>query len=191
VELPREPFERDYLVSLIEEAVGAEAAALLHVYSVNHKSGTRYFLGIEDSVLEFMIINTFSNDLADLIMSPNTVRIDLDRKVFGGGTDDTDRPNADVFLDIADLPSVNAELRLGKRINLFGFPYRIRSFDDGIQQPMTPSIALWHEFGHAWAIVNGIRNNSAIETLGLDWENRMRRRIYGPLGPNNARRIRD
>ena len=57
---------------------------------------------------------------------------------------------------------------------------------------VTTLIAVWHEFGHAfghlkrWKIFQGmgLPNGPA-----LDWENRMREHLYGPLGEDNAKRI--
>lgn len=46
----------------------------------------------------------------------------------------------------------------------------------------------WHEFGHAWGYING-RVGGPSNKESLDWENRMRQQVYGPLGPNNAPRI--
>jgi hypothetical protein len=68
----------------------------------------------------------------------------------------------------------------------------------------TTGVAMWHEFGHAWKMWQNIRAASAGTIPGaigihpaqrtsdeaLRWENRMRQQIYGPLGPNNARRVK-
>ena len=47
----------------------------------------------------------------------------------------------------------------------------------------------WHEFGHAWASING-RSLDRSNPEAFQWENRMREQLYGPLGPNNARRLK-
>jgi hypothetical protein len=53
---------------------------------------------------------------------------------------------------------------------------------------MTPSIATWHEFGHAWGVLNG-RRMAETGPESVDWENIMRQVVYGPFGPKNARRL--
>jgi RHS repeat-associated protein len=198
VELPSAPLDRERVLSYFQDIVGPEAAALLVVYSVNYveegRSTTRYFLGIKDTILEFMIINTYANDLARLVSSPNTVKIVLDpdpnSPPFGGWADDRHAPNVEVRLDITDLPMVDRALGQGVPRNIFGFPVLFSAFENGRQRPLTPTILLWHELGHAWAIMNGVSDRNVIGDIGVYWENRMRRRVYGPLGDNNARRIR-
>lgn len=54
-------------------------------------------------------------------------------------------------------------------------------------QLFNTEINTWHEFGHAWGVING-RRMSRTDPEALDWENQMRERFYGPLGPKNARR---
>ena len=76
-------------------------------------------------------------------------------------------------------------------------------WDDGLLRSMTPGIAAWHEMGHAWAMWQdmnaralgvispsdrGLGQGPAVQKA-LDWENRIRQDLYGPLGPNNARRV--
>jgi hypothetical protein len=66
--------------------------------------------------------------------------------------------------------------------------------DDWEVRAVTPAIAAWHEFGHAWRYMNTFwfkmlpitwyTNRTAVE-----WENRMRERIYVTFGPDNARRL--
>jgi hypothetical protein len=46
----------------------------------------------------------------------------------------------------------------------------------------------WHEFGHAWGSING-RSLDRTNPEALAWENRMRKQLYGPIGPNNAPRV--
>lgn len=53
---------------------------------------------------------------------------------------------------------------------------------------MTPSIAAWHEFGHAWGVINGRRMEST-NAEALAWENFMRELRYGPIGSKNAPRV--
>jgi hypothetical protein len=45
----------------------------------------------------------------------------------------------------------------------------------------------WHEFGHAWGHING-RPADRTNPEAVQWENRMREQLYGPLGLNNAPR---
>jgi hypothetical protein len=52
---------------------------------------------------------------------------------------------------------------------------------------MTPSIAAWHELGHAWGVING-RRMPQTNQEALDWENLMRQQRYGSLGSANAPR---
>jgi hypothetical protein len=61
-------------------------------------------------------------------------------------------------------------------------PWRIRD--------MTQGIAVWHELGHGWGYIHG-RVGSRSNQEAVDWENRMRQQVYGPIGPNNAPRVRD
>ena len=54
----------------------------------------------------------------------------------------------------------------------------------------TLEIATWHEFGHAWGNIHG-RHDHRSDNEAVAWENRMRKQVYGPLGPNNAGRKLD
>ena len=51
--------------------------------------------------------------------------------------------------------------------------------------PETVETISWHEFGHAWGNINGRAETSS---EAVQWENRIREQLYGPLGPNNAPR---
>lgn len=55
---------------------------------------------------------------------------------------------------------------------------------------LTPAIALWHEFGHAWGAIHG-RGIRAKQTdaEAVTGENQIRKLSYGSFGPNNARRL--
>ena len=53
---------------------------------------------------------------------------------------------------------------------------------------LTTEISIWHEFGHATKYTPGQKDWSKTNTEAIEWENRMRQQIYGPLGPNNAPR---
>jgi hypothetical protein len=55
--------------------------------------------------------------------------------------------------------------------------------------PCTTEVAVWHEFGHAWGVING-RGMPRTNAEALQWENDMRAVIYGPLGPRNAKIVR-
>ncbi|MEO8663434.1 MAG: hypothetical protein ABI693_33570, partial [Bryobacteraceae bacterium] len=62
-------------------------------------------------------------------------------------------------------------------------------WSNGAVNSFTPEVAAWHEFGHAWGFING-RKGSATNQESMDWENRMRVQLYGPIGPHNAKRIK-
>jgi len=54
---------------------------------------------------------------------------------------------------------------------------------------LTVGISEWHEFGHDWGMINGrSAENTGAESIA--WENRMREQTYGPLGPDNAQRVK-
>jgi hypothetical protein len=54
---------------------------------------------------------------------------------------------------------------------------------------LTTGIATWHEFGHAWAGINGRGVGGRSNSEAIHFENSIRKQQYGPLGPANTPRV--
>ena len=90
--------------------------------------------------------------------------------------------NVRVLVNPKQIQAADAQMNPN---SLFGAQF----WEKGTVNPFTPGVAAWHEFGHAWGQING-RLGNASNAESLQWENRMREQLYGPLGPNNARRVK-
>jgi len=191
VELIGSDAERRRSFELLQEAVGADAAKYLRIDTVDG----RYFVGIIGDVGDFMRLNKAAHTLANLVLHQQVVEFQVTAKsVPGGGAYTYERgtdqnANTRVLLNPSQVIYSVDPFRPIDRLKFEG--QESRTSRPWTVRNMTPTIGAWHEFGHAWGVING-RSISKGETVAeaLGWENLMREMRYGPLGPNNAPRRR-
>jgi hypothetical protein len=142
-----------------------------------------------------MKLSETSHDLANLVGDKQVVEFGLTDKnlaYYGGavtyekGEDHGQNQNVRVLVNPNQMDIANSNL--GQTIlgqakfagQLNNPPWKIRD--------ITTGIATWHEFGHGWGMIHGrLGGQSNLEANA--WENRMRQQVYGPLGPDNAKRV--
>ena len=188
--------ERRKALEAIKQGVGSEAGGKLYINEVTEGGKTRYFVGIQGDVGQFMKLSDSAHDLANIVLHPSVVEFALtDRNLaqpgmdLGGagtfkiGEDAGQNQNVRVLLNPEQIFSV-ADRRL--RLTIGG----AAKFERGAIRPLTIGIATQHEFGHAWGHIHG-RLDWRSNSEAVAWENNARALRYGPLGPRNARRRRD
>jgi RHS repeat-associated protein len=190
IELLGDEEARKKELALLQKSLGNDkAASRVYINEVKDGDTTRYFVGIQGDVGSFMKMSDTSHDLANLVQHKEVVEFGLtsqDLSSFGGAVtyEKGDIGNQNVRTLVNPSQIHIAEERLDPR-SIFGAQF----WGKGAVNPFTPGVAAWHEFGHAWGYING-RAGDATNKESLDWENRMRVQLYGPLGPHNAPRIR-
>ncbi len=167
----------------------------LFIDEQTNDGGIRYFLGINGDASDLEDLGPVGVDLAGLINHEDTVEFLVtsgDLSEFGGAVQyDPDQTlSGNVRVEINPDQMWFARRRQNNQ-TVFGSRYwagqRQRNQPVWKVWPVVPEAATWHEFGHAWAVINGA--GSQKNPVALLWENRMRARLYGPLGPMNALRI--
>ena len=198
--------QRQAALQTLQNAVGNKAADSLYINEVKDGDNTRYFVGIKGDVGNFESLGSGAKDLGELVGAKQVVEFGLtDKDLPGNGAGQasyTYAPgeigNANPRVLVNPGAVANASSFLSDTV--FGGSF----FGPGKIRDTTTDIAAFHEFGHVWkmweninAAANGIipgangidpRLNTSNEALR--WENRMRIQVYGPLGPNNAQRIK-
>jgi len=192
--------QRQKELEAIQASLGnKDAASRLYINEVKDGDNTRYFVGIKGDVGDFMKLGDTSHDLTNLVQDKQVVEFGLtksDLSQWGGavtyapgeapgGTNQNVRVlvNTEQAVDLASTILERTVLGAGRMGGQNERPpWRIRD--------MTEGIAVWHEFGHGWGYIHG-RTGSRSNQEAVDWENRMRKQVYGPIGPNNAPRVRD
>jgi len=199
VELLGDEEQRKKELAAIQASLGnKDAASRLYINEVKDGDNTRYFAGIKGDVGDFMKLGDTAHDLANIVQDKQVVEFGLtnrDLSQWGGGVtykpgeDGGTNQNVRVLVNpeqAVDLASTILERTVLGAGRMGGQnerpPWRIRD--------MTEGIAVWHEFGHGWGYIHG-RTGSRSNQEAVDWENRMRKQVYGPIGPNNAPRVRD
>ncbi len=187
--------ERQKELEFLQKSLGNDkAASNLYINEVKDGDKTRYFVGIKGDVGEFMKMGDTSHDLANLVQNKNVVEFGLtsqDLSRQGGAVTyekgEVGNQNVRVLVNPDQAYVANRTLDTRAVLGATRFEHQ---FDDPQwrARPFTPETMLWHEFGHAWASMNG-RTLDRSNPEAFQWENRMREQLYGPLGPNNARRI--
>ena len=195
VELIGDEEQRKKELALLQKSVGnQDAANRLYINEVKDGDNTRYFVGIKGDVGDFMKLSETSHDLANVVQDKQVVEFGLTNKdltQFGGAVtyDKGEAGNQNVRVLVNPDQMGVADRNLNPA-TILGFgrwagqnqdsPWRVR--------PFTPGIATWHEFGHAWGNIHG-RTSHRSDQEANAWENRMRQQVYGPFGPDNAKRI--
>jgi RHS repeat-associated protein len=138
-------------------------------------------------------------DLVSLINNPRIVEFGLtsrDLSGWGGAAtfkpgQDGDNKNIRVLVNPNQMTLATDRLAI-KNARDVTQAMRWEGYGANKVRPVTSEIATWHEFGHAWRYMNRWftqwRDMSGTNKEALRWENRMRERLYGEFGPNNARR---
>ena len=184
--------ERKRAFEKIKKGLSKDAASRVYINEVKDGDKTRYFVGIQGDVGEFMKMGQTAHDLANLVEHKQVVEFavtndDLSR--FGGAVTydkgEVGNQNVRVLVNPDQALTIDNNQRgsLLRDWKYGGQNVRPRWFI----QPMRGQVAAWHEFGHAWGYING-RPGPRSNQESIDWENRMRQQIYGPLSPNNAAR---
>lgn len=196
VELLGDEEARKKELALLQSSVGnKQAASRLYINEVKEGDKTRYFVGIKGDVGDFMKLSDTAKDMANLVGHKNVVEFGLTSQnlaKFGGAVTfekgEAGNQNIRVLVNPDQMDITNRNLSPSTILGMSrweGQDVRPRwNVND-----FTPGVAAWHEFGHAWGFING-RPGSQTNAEALQWENRMRQQVYGPLGPRNAPRKR-
>lgn len=195
IELCGGEVERKKALAFLQNSLGdKEAASRLYINEVKDGDKTRYFVGIKGDVGKFMKLSETSHDLANLVEHKNVVEFGLtsqDLSRFGGAVTyekgEAGNQNVRVLVNPEQAYVANRVLDPNTVLGFGRFQGQNRDPRWRVN-PFTPEAMTWHEFGHAWGMING-RPSERTNPEAFDWENRMRQQLYGPLGPNNARRI--
>jgi RHS repeat-associated protein len=196
IELLGDEEQRKKELALLQKSLGNDkAASRVYINEVKDGDNTRYFVAIKGDVGSFMKMGETSHDLANLVEHKNVVEFGLTSQnlgQFGGAVTyekgEVGNANIRVLVNPDQMGITNRNLSPSSILGM-------SRWEGQDQRPrwnvndFTPGLAAWHEFGHAWGFING-RPGSATNPEALQWENRMREQLYGPLGPRNARRIR-
>jgi RHS repeat-associated protein len=188
--------KRQQELEILKQSVGnKDAASRLYINEVKDGDKTRYFVGIKGDVGDFMNLSETSHDLANVVQDKQVVEFGVtDRNLayYGGaetfekGEDHGQNQNVRVLVNPNQMNIAN--LNLGQTV------LGVNKYAGQMQQPpwrirdMTTGISTWHEFGHAWGMIHRRLGGQSNQEANA-WENRMRKQMYGPLGPDNAQRI--
>ena len=195
VELLGDEEQRKKELEFLKKSLGNDnAAANLYINEVKDGDKTRYFVGIKGDVGDFMKMGETSHDLANLVQNKNVVEFGLTSKDLsnqGGAVTYEKGEVGNQNVRVLVNPSqANVADRVLNPNTILGAG-RFGGQNQGPRwrvNPFTGEVMAWHEFGHAWASING-RTLDRSNPEALQWENRMREQLYGPIGPNNAPRV--
>jgi RHS repeat-associated protein len=186
IELIGNESDRKAALALLQSGVG-DAGGFLYINELEIDGKKRYFVGIRGDVGRFMRFNQGAHTLANLVMHQSVVE-------FGVTKDNLGRFGGAVTFAPGEATDNNVNTRVllnASQVRSAADPNTIwgaGQFEPNrVARRMTPEMGAWHEFGHAWGLVNG-RPLKQTNPEALDWENIMRQRLFGPLGPDNARR---
>jgi len=187
--------ERQKELEFLQKSLGNDkAAANLYINEVKDGDTTRYFVGIKGDVGDFMKMGETSHDLANLVQNKNVVEFGLTSKDLSnqGGAVTYEKGevgNQNVRVLVNPSQANVADRVLDPNTILGAGRFGGQNQDPRWRvNPFTGEVMAWHEFGHAWASING-RTLDRSNPEALQWENRMREQLYGPIGPNNAPRV--
>ena len=196
LELLGDEDQRKKELALLQSSVGnKDAASRLYINTINEGGKSRYFLGIKGDTGSFMKLSDTAKDLGNLVGHKSVVEFGLTSQNlanFGGAVTyekgEKGNQNVRVLVNPDQMDITNRNLSPGTILGASRWEgqgvrpkWNVNAFTSGV--------AAWHEFGHAWGFMNG-RPGSQTNTESLEWENRMRQQVYGPLGPRNAKRVR-
>jgi RHS repeat-associated protein len=201
VELLGDEEQRKKELALLQSQMSNKnAAGALYINEVKDGDKTRYFVGIQGDVGNFMKLSSAAHDLANVVQDKNVVEFGLTSRNLAqwGGAVTFEKgeaaqygmpanQNVQVLVNPGQMDIANQRLMTP---NLLG----AARFEGQFQSPpwhiydYTTGLATFHEFGHAWGFIHG-QIGGQTNKSALDWENRQRELLYGPLGRYNARRI--
>jgi RHS repeat-associated protein len=186
IELIGSASDRDAALALFQAGVG-DAGEFLYINELEIEGKKRYFVGIRGDVGRFMRFNEGAHTLANLIGHQSIVEFQLTDQNLG-------RWGGAVTAEPGELGNVNTRVLVNPSQVIWSLnpmvpatSLKIAGQDTSpawIIRNMTPNIATWHEFGHAWGVING----RPMQRTNAEWENLMRAQRYGPIGPKNAPR---
>jgi hypothetical protein len=195
VELLGDEEQRKKELAFLQKSLGNDkAAANLYINEVKDGDKTRYFVGIKGDVGDFMKMGETSHDLANLVQNKNVVEFGLTSKDLSnqGGAVTYEKGevgNQNVRVLVNPSQASVADRVLDPNTILGAGRFGGQNQDPRWRvNPFTGEVMAWHEFGHAWASING-RTLDRSNPEALQWENRMREQLYGPIGQNNAPRV--
>jgi len=183
------------LEELKRKIANEKAAAQLQIKQVKEGDKTRYFLGITGDISKFAKAGAVAKDIIKLVLHHEVVEFGVTNADLGrwGGAATFEpgaigNPNVRVLLNPAQVEAIS-EMQRGTYLERLKFAGQDRPPCWTIQRT-TPGIALWHEFGHAYRMLQYYKiNDPETRNEARRWENRMREQTYGPLGPQNAPRV--
>lgn len=187
--------ERQKGLEFLQKSLGNDkAASNLYINEVKDGDKTRYFVGIKGDVGDFMKQSDTSHDLANLVQNKNVVEFGLTSKDLsnqGGAVTyekgEVGNQNVRVLVNPAQADVATGVLNPNTILGAGRFGGQNQDPRSRVN-PFTGEVMAWHEFGHAWGSING-RSLDRTNPEALAWENRMRKQLYGPIGPNNAPRV--
>jgi RHS repeat-associated protein len=203
IELIGDEDERKRALALLASSVG-KAGANLYINSVKDGDNTRYFVGVNGSLNDFAKMGSGAAGLADVIGAKPVVEFGItDGALPGKGQREAAYTYAPGEIGNQNVRVLVNPGKVNDASIAFSTNGLLRNkFDSGVLRDTTPAIAAFHEFGHVWSMwqdiqargsaipgASGIEIGTASGQRALQWENRIRESLYGPLGPNNARRI--
>jgi hypothetical protein len=180
------------LLALQKSLGNKDAASRLYINEIKDGDNTKYFVGIKGDVGDFMRMGETAHDLANIVSDKQTVELGItkqDLSKWGGAAtfekgEAGGNKNVRILINPSELDDTSYFLQYSPLGQMrYGLP------SSGIQ-PLTLGVTLWHEFGHSWGYIHG-RLGDASNDEAHAWENRMRKQVYGPLGPNNVPRVRE
>jgi RHS repeat-associated protein len=194
VELLGDADARKKELALLQSSVGSKAAGSLSINEVKDGDKTHYQVGIKGDMNDLVKMGGTAQELANLVANKSTVEFGLTSQNLGnlGGAatlepSETDTHNTRVLINPNQISVAGDRLSPSTIYGIIHWagqnqrpPWQVN--------PFTPEIALWHEFGHAWGLING-RPMKGTNSEALGWENQMRQQTYGPMGPLNAPRM--
>jgi RHS repeat-associated protein len=158
------------------------------------KDKKRNFLEIAGNVDDFRNSSKIANDLYNLIDQKEIIEFGItDRDLSEPGGAQIFAPGKDGNNENVRILVNPNQTHIGDR-KLRSTPIGSRKFEGYRETPpwnarrLTTETSAWHEFGHASGYIPGQKDWSKTNKEAVDWENRMREQLYGPLGPNNAPR---
>jgi RHS repeat-associated protein len=198
---------RKRALAVIASGVSKEAASHLRIDAVKENGEMHYYVGVDNGLGNFSKMGDTASDLAKMIGAKPTVEFGVTDKALPGkgageaaytyAPGEIGNQNVRVLVNPAEVN--NASVTFSTNM------IQRSKFASGMLRDLTTVGAAWHEFGHAWAMWMdmqarqsiipgasgmGIGTGPGAIQRALDWENRMRQQLYGPIGPRNAKRIR-
>ncbi len=202
VELLGDEEQRKKELALLQSQMGnKKASAALYINEVKDGDKTRYFVGINGDAGDFMKLSSAAHDLGSVVQDKNVVEFGLTSRNLAewGGAVTFEKgeaakygmpanQNVQVLVNPAQMDIANRRLETPNILGAARFEGQFNQSPPWHIYDYTTGIAAFHEFGHAWGFIHG-QTGGQTNKNAIDWENRLREQLYGPLGRYNARRI--